>query len=331
VNLLEPAPIIVHGLGAFNIVIVPDATLAANLPALVAFQRGAQQWANRINDPILVTVNASLAPLPAGVIGSTGTVALQAGYNTIRNQLVADSVGNPNKTIINSLPTAAGFSAFVPSGGSLSGSITGSKANLKAMGFTGLDANFGVSDGNITFSTNFAFDFDNSNGVTAGQMDFETVAAHEIGHLLGFTSNVDAFDSGTITGQNIDVLDLYRFKNVVGSKPTSAATFTTSFRALVPNDDEITSDSVSENRMSTGVALGDGRQASHWKADELTGNFIGIMDPTLALGQVELTTNADFRAMELIGYEVVVPEPGTVSVLVFGGLTLTLRRRRNRA
>jgi hypothetical protein len=312
-------------LGTFNIIINPDATLASNAPALAAFNRAAAQWEGFISDPINVNVDASLAPLGAGIIGSTSSVALQAGYNTIRNQLVADAALNDaDDGILNSLPTAVQFTATVPAGRSLNGTIVSNKAALKAAGFTGLDTSFGNSDGMITFSTNFSFDFDNSNGVSAGQMDFETVAAHEIGHLLGFTSSVDDVDFGATTF-GPTTLDLLRFRNQVGQKPTSSGTFTTMARSYVPGADELTSDVATENRMSTGVLNGDGRQASHWKADELTGNYIGIMDPTLALGQIEQITAADRRAMDLIGYEIVIPEPSTFAAC--GMLSLLALRR----
>ena len=90
--------------------------------------------------------------------------------------------------------------------------------------------------------------------------------------------------------------------------------------------DEITSDVLTEHRMSTGVSGGDGKQASHWKADELTGTYIGIMDPTLASGVVELITPADRRAMDLIGYDVAIPEPTSLAALACAALLL-LRRR----
>jgi hypothetical protein len=51
------------------------------------------------------------------------------------------------------------------------------------------------------------------------------------------------------------------------------------------------------------------------------------MDPTLPFGTTEEISDADLRAMELIGYDVV-PEPGAASLLVLGAvLTLTRRRR----
>jgi hypothetical protein len=47
----------------------------------------------------------------------------------------------------------------------------------------------------------------------------------------------------------------------------------------------------------------DGRQSSHWKADELTGTLIGVMDPTLSSGFIETVSSADFRALDLIGWD----------------------------
>jgi len=46
----------------------------------------------------------------------------------------------------------------------------------------------------MTFNSEFNFDYDSSDGITAGYYDFETVALHEIGHVLGFVSVVDAID-----------------------------------------------------------------------------------------------------------------------------------------
>lgn len=317
-----------QNLGSFSIVIVPGATLAGNAAALAAFNRAANAWAARISDPITITINANLAPLGAGILGSTSSTILQAGYNTIRNAMVTDASDEGNNGIMASTPTAAQFSAFIPSGRTLNGNVLATKANLKALGFMGLDASFGTSDSSITFSTGFAFDFDNSDGVTAGTTDFETVAAHEIGHALGFVSFVDSIAAGALNVSPF-TLDLLRFRNnFAGQDPVTGGEFTLFPRNLVPGVDAIT-DAITdpEWRMSTGLTGGDGRQASHWKADELTGVLIGLMDPTLANGVAYGPTDADFRPLDLIGYEIV-PEPTSLSMLLIGGAVVATTRRR---
>ena len=295
-----------------QIVLNPGATLNANPAALAAFQRAANSWTIHFSDSFTVNINADLANLGnPNIIGSTSSLQVQASYNTIRNAMVADGAAAPNGAILNSLPTAAQFSAIVPSGSSLSSNIVLTQANAKALGF---NVNFGA-DATMTFNSIFNFDYDRSNGITPGATDFETVAAHEIGHALGFISVVDAADTGATT-LALRPLDLFRFQNnVAGRDPSTATEFNLFPRFLVPGNDAITDDIANEFRMSTGVNLGDGRQASHWKSDELTGVYIGIMDPTLASDTIELITDADLRAMDLIGYNLVaVPEPGTIAL-----------------
>ncbi|MBK7264236.1 MAG: hypothetical protein IPI03_21390 [Rubrivivax sp.] len=48
-----------------------------------------------------------------------------------------------------------------------------------------------ICDAFVQFNSNYAFDHDRSNGIGSGQFDFVGIAAHEIGHALGFVSGVD--------------------------------------------------------------------------------------------------------------------------------------------
>src|SRR5262245_43120682 len=255
--------------GGFSLVIAPGPTLAANAPALAAFNQAANAWSTYISDPISVTISADLVPLDPNIIGSTFPIRLAGGFGTVRDQLVADAADEPSNAIVALLPTTATYSSFVPVGFSLSGNMVLTKANAKAMGFTGLDEVFGVSDGIIRFSTNFSFDFDRSDGVTPGQVDFQTVAMHEIGHILGFTSNVDQADDALFNEQvaalSPNPLDLFRFENGTANDPSTPADFATFPRSLVPGAENITDDLANEWQMSTGAFAGDGRQASHWK------------------------------------------------------------------
>lgn len=318
--LTEPSTIAPFNLGSFDIVINAGPTLAGNAAALAAFNRAAVAWEARISDSITVTIAADLGTLGPGILGSTSSVILQGPYTTIRDQMVVDGANEADDSITASLPTALQFTATIPAGRSLSGNLLGSKANLKALGFTGLDVTFGVTDATITFSNSFAFDFDNSDGVVG--IDFETVAAHELGHALGFFSIVDSVNAGQNPIPPV-TLDLFRFADGTAEDPTTIPEFTTFPRNLVPGVTAITDEinGSPERQMSTGLTNPsfpgtDGRQASHWKDDDLSGFFIGLMDPTLASGQFYGPQDSDFRALDLIGYEIISLVPESNSVLV---------------
>ena len=316
----------------FDIVIAPGPALAGNGLALAAVNRAAAAWEARISDPITITIDADFAALGGSTLALGGSVNLQASYNTVRNQLVADAANEADDAVVGFLPTAAQFSAILPAGRSWSGNVLGTKANLKAMGFAGLDGVFGASDGTVTFNSSMTFDFDSSDGVTAGTVDLQTLAAHYIGQVLGFASAVDAVNGGA-TSVSPMVLDLFRFTdNVAGQDPATNAEFTFFPRNLTPGASVVTDDLAHEYAMSTGTANAgfpgtDGHEAGNWKADELSGTTLGVMDPTLATGVAYGPSEADFRALDLIGYEVApVPEP-TVALLLFGGGGVLLRRR----
>ena len=73
---------------------------------------------------------------------------------------------------------------------------------------------------------------------------------------------------------------------------------------------------------------GDREQASHWKDDRLTGQYIGITDPTLADGERDVITENDLAALKSFGYAVgtgeSAPEAPTITKGSFGGKKLKL-------
>jgi hypothetical protein len=72
--------------------------------------------------------------------------------------------------------------------------------------------------------------------------------------------------------------------------------------------------------LSTGITSGggDGLSTWHWKADELLGRYIGIMEPTIDNGQQHVMTAYDLLALKMMGYKLksgieIAPELGEIS------------------
>jgi hypothetical protein len=258
----------------------------------------------------------SLGP---GILGSTSSTLLAGGFSTVRNMVAAggDS-GASYEALLPQLPTINQWSMWLPQNFTWDGLSSLTQANYLALGGSRLNP----SDGSITFSSSFSWDFDPSNGVDPGTYDFEGVAVHELGHILGFTSSVDSVDYymhlGTTGNPYPTPLDMFRFEN---GDLGPGFNFTTSPRSMAPGGSQSFYDG-SAIPMSTGVYFGDGRQASHWK-DNLG---LGVMDPTAAPGEVLHISSNDLVAMDLIGWQVV-PEPSTIILLIVACVMLTVKKR----
>lgn len=320
--------------GSFDIQLQKSPALLANAPMSAAFDAAAEFLESVFFDPIVVIVDADVAPLGPGILGSTGSTELSFDYAQLRNLMIADA--DDTEQLINQLPATLP-NVTLPPDPLTPFTLVGAKANranLKALGVdeSSLDGPASeftpslIRDMTMTFSSEFAFDFDPTNGINSNQIDFVGVAVHEILHGLGFVSSVDEVDFA-ITNPNftrnveIGTLDLFRFDPGVG-----ATNFTAGARNLVPGGNPVFYDggiydpagfsipglTLGDIPMSTGNFNGDGNQASHFKADDITQVTIGIMDPTLGSGQLAVYTAQDARAMGLIGYDLVQAVPPVV-------------------
>ena len=313
------------------------------------FLDAASVWETLLADDVTVNLNVGFQSLGASVLGQTGSSLFMVGYQATRNALVADATSVADSISTSSLPTGQFFDTFMNRtldnpNGSLSATpylddddgrnnenVFMTSANFRALGGV-IAGNEDRVDAAITFSSDFAFDFDDSDGIDSGSFDFVGVAIHEIGHALGFVSGVDALDTGnpliggTLNDVNIlsSTLDLFRYSDL------SAASGVIDMSA----DDRdkffsIDGGTTNLGLFSEGVNLGDGRQASHWK----DGLGLGLLDPTLSAGEFGIVTGLDLAAFDVIGWDitpalVAVPLPGALPMFLAGLVGIGILRRR---
>jgi hypothetical protein len=314
-----------------------------NAQALAGFNAAAQRWSSVLKDDVRVNLTIGFSKLGPNVLGSTRSQMRGYYYEDYRNALVGDARGATDRAAVAGLPTGPCFKLLIngtsdnPAGPN-SGTpyldencdannqvMYMTQANARAAGL--YYARDSVSDGTVEFSSDFAWDFDPTNGIAANAIDFIGVATHEIGHALGFVSGVDYvdilrdFDDFPLTSTDFSVVapaDLFR------CSPKSKADgadldFSADTRDKFFSFDNCTT---AMSIFSTGDNHGDGEQASHWK-DNLG---IGIMDPTTAYGERLGIKNMDITMFDAIGWNVV-PEPGSITLMLLGAAGLAGARR----
>jgi hypothetical protein len=370
---------------ALSFVFIDDGSVAGT-PAEAGFQAAANFWSSIITNKVTVRFNVGFNALPPDVLGSTGstltTRTIQGvtnrmnvfGSNSAVDQKIRNG-GSPALTLgqlgvgavdvvtpgyvdtANQLGIDISTSVLDTDGSYNNSVIALSTANAKALGYAIGDT---VIDANINFSSEFAFDFDASDGISAGQSDFVGVAIHEFGHALGFLSGADDYDflgcpNGPACGAfdnyavNDDywgyALDLFRYSD----------SDTLDWRPGVDSYFSLDRGATSIAGFSSGSFHGDGYQASHWNSPDappFCSGLVGIMNPYLCSGRAGFNRNAvitanDIAAFDAIGWNfhtaataanfsrstanltVSVPEPASWALMLGGFFAIgtALRRR----
>jgi hypothetical protein len=294
--------------------------------AIEAFKRAAARWEILIQTPVTIIIDVDFGatlfgkPFDDDVVALTDAQVLGGNslYPAVRADLISGPYSPEQQSLYGSLPAKA-----VPTDKGEFTGLLASSATLRALDLidpiaqpTDESSDFGPPPA-IGLNSGFKFDFDSGDGIDPDRLDFEAIVLHEIGHVLGFISSVGQQEMDPAVEVEPSIWDLYRVR------PASInGDFTTAQRILSSGGEQIFFAPGAKLALSTARpdgTGGDGRQASHWKDHNLTGQYLGVMDPTIAPGEHQLITDNDLIVLDAIGYRTKsVVDPTIVVPLISG-------------
>src|SRR5690242_12035820 len=246
------------------------------------------QWfESHFNDPITVTIDVGFGEvdgqsLGSGALGSSLYFLNSFSFSQVASALQTDAKSANDSTAVGTLPGSN------PTG---SGTFWVTTAESKALG---LQANGTSVDGYVGFnSTSNIFDYDNSNGVTAGQYDFFGVVAHEISEVMGRELMVGENFSLTTAYSPLDLFH-YSAAGVRDFSGTQAGYF--SFDGGTTN--------LANFNTNTGGDFGD------WASSVGPDAALAFGSP----GSLAPISAADIAAMDVIGWDLVASSAVTVAI-----------------
>lgn len=277
--------------------------------AKTAYIRAAQVWENLIATPITVVIDVDYGPtrfgqpFPEGALGfATGQNLINfSAYPSFRSRLISGASNAREASLYNALPIGA-----VPTDIGNTAAVLAPSPLWRAAGLNNpvadpaREPNLGPPPSIQVNSNGVKQDFDPTDGIDPDKFDFEGGMYHEIGHALGFSSNVGRAELDPSITIAVSLLDFFRLR-----PGTTLSSFPAAQRILSSGSNQVFFTGDADLALSTGRPNGtggDGRQGSHWKDDSLSGIYVGDMDPTLRPGERRTLTINDLTAIDLMGY-----------------------------
>ncbi len=260
--------------------------------------------AKGLYDPITVTIVVGFGDFEKEqTLAAARTKRVRHDYKTVRAAMAADAQGFIEQYTVSKLPFAGGK-------GQVGTQLRLSSANARALGLgDGPDTWYGIAppfgaDGSVVFSNSFQPIFAYDRPVEGWQCDFISIAAHEIGHVLGFLSWIDEVKVNQVDYTNIlqHTLDIWRFKETAGPHDLTAEARQTKVGPAEYYDSQLKNKSMSHGDVLDSPCAST-YQASHWRC-----YMKDIMRPAFDNGETVDPTWDDVHALDYIGYDTKAPK-----------------------
>ncbi len=302
-----------RGNGGLAIILRGTSQLDSFPAAKAALIRAAETWMALIRTPATVYFDVDFGPTrfgdpyPSGVLGSTDSnfPTTASTWSGLRGRLLTKSNSTAETDLLNLLPPTSGVPTTEGNGTLIYLSEVPRRA-LEIISLTASDPGGSPGDGivpSIGFNSAFLYDFNPFDGIDSNKQDFNATVLHEYGHALGFVSHTGLKELVPSNPIVLTTWDLFRFRTGI-----SSGTFATAQRVTSSGGEQVQFLGSGTTRLSTGRpdgSGGDGNQASHWKDNvQNSGNYIGIMDPTGADGDLDELTQIDLDTLDFIGFDV---------------------------
>jgi PKD repeat protein len=262
--------------------------------AVAALEAVAQYIESIFADSIYVEINVQFAKMFPRTLGGTSCNYAESSWSNTQTGLVNDM--DNDDTIQNYIPD--GSTIPVRYDGASPTETNEDRCFLTKANYNAAIGTVSGAAADMTFNNRISWDWDPSDGITSRYYCFQSVLAHEIGHVLGFTSGAD------FRTYDMETLDIYRFQKSDGTgdyNPDTLEEFETTARLVdkgVPDNDH-NSDIIS---VEYEMADGSPDQASHFRQ----GYVNAIMQPAFSSGVTfypDFYKTPDVTMFDAIGWD----------------------------